>query len=204
MTRPATTQIGDRSTAPRPWKMTTEAYFQLYEMGFFGDARVELLDGEVVETPAQLDPHGWGVSKSSEAAFLAYSDRYRFTVLTQMTLRLSETSSPDPDLHVVECPFGTPWQRRPLPLWVLEISDSTYRQDSTRKLRIYAAAGIVDYWILNLIARRLEVRRDPAKVGGKWTYRDVAHLGPGEAVVPLQGPPVTFAVDDLLPPIALP
>ena len=180
--------------------MSSEAYFQLYEMGYFGDARVELLEGEVIEMPAQLDPHQWGVSKTTEAAMRAYPDRSRFTVFTQGTLRLDGLSNPDPDLHVVECPLGTHWQDRPLPLWVLEVSDSTYRQDSTRKLRIYAAAGIGDYWILNLLVRRLEVYRDPAQVGGAWIYRDVAHLGPGETVTPLNGPPVAFAVDDLMPP----
>ena len=198
----ATIPLGPAS--PRPWKMTSDAYFQLTEMGYFGDKRVELLEGRVVEMPAQLDPHMWGITKSTRAALLAYPDLTRCSVFSQGTLRLSELTNPDPDVYVCACPLGTPWQRRPLPLWVLEVSESTYRLDSTRKLRIYAKAGIGDYWILNLLARRLEVHRDPARVRGRWAYRDVAHLAPGESVTPLAGPPVTFAVDDLLPPVADP
>ena len=202
MTAAATDAPAIRPTEPRPWRTTVEAYYQLAELGFFGDARVELLEGEIVEMPSQLDPHRWGVSKATAAAYAAYADESRFSVFPNGTLRLGRWSAPDPDLCVVECPLGTPWDQEPPPLWVLEVSATTYRLDSTRKLRIYARAGISDYWILNLNARRLEVHRGPAKIGGEWTYRDVAHLGPGESVTTINGPAVTFAVDRLLPPQA--
>ena len=202
MIRHAPTLASPRQAKPQPWKMTSEAYYQLAGMGYFGDARVELLEGRVVQMPAQLDPHMWGISKSTEAAMLAYPDRSRFTIFSQATLRLNDLCNPDPDVCVVACPLGTPWQQRPLPLWVLEVSESTYRLDSTRKLRIYAEAGVGDYWIINLLARRLEVHRGPERTRGRWVYRDVTHLGPGESLTPLDGPPVTFAVDDLLPPEA--
>ena len=52
----------------------------------------------------------------------------------------------------------TPAPIPPLP-FIIEVSDSTLRYDRAMKASLYARAGIMDYWILNLIDRVLEVHR---------------------------------------------
>ena len=44
---------------------------------------------------------------------------------------------------------------------LIEVADSTLNLDQTVKTRIYAAAGVHEYWIVNLIDRCIEVHRDP-------------------------------------------
>jgi Uma2 family endonuclease len=45
---------------------------------------------------------------------------------------------------------------------VIEVADSTLRRDRTLKRRLYAAAGIPVYWIVNLVDKQLEVYSHPS------------------------------------------
>src|SRR5262249_26853912 len=87
-------------------------------------------------------------------------------------------------------------------LLVVEIGDSTLREDRTTMASLYAAGGITDYWIVNLVQRQLEVYRnrtaDPAARFG-WSYADRTILDPGDFASPLALPQARVAVDDLLP-----
>ncbi len=86
-------------------------------------------------------------------------------------------------------------------LLVVEVSESSLKFDQTRKARIYARAGIPEYWIVNLQDRCVEVRRDPAPASPKVkpSYMTVTIHKAGESIVPLAMPQQSIAVDDLLP-----
>jgi Uma2 family endonuclease len=66
-------------------------------------------------------------------------------------------------------------------LLLIEPSDSSLEFDRSEKANLYAAAGIGDYWIVNLIERTVEVHRDPH--GGR--YHNVQSFGPGSLVAPI-------------------
>jgi hypothetical protein len=71
-----------------------------------------------------------------------------------------------------------------------------------RKLVAYARSGIVDYWIVDLVARVLEVHREPARPGParrRWGYASATVLGAGESIAPLARPSAAVRVADLLP-----
>ena len=53
----------------------------------------------------------------------------------------------------------------------MEIADSSLDRDRIFKKRIYAAAGIPYYWLLNLNTRSLEVYSEP--IDGEYTRRIV-------------------------------
>jgi len=85
---------------------------------------------------------------------------------------------------------------------VVGISDSTLAYDRGRKASLYASAGILDYWIINLVTPQVEIYRDPvadtaAPFGHRYSQR-VDHL-PGAILTPLALPNSTVAVVDLLP-----
>jgi Uma2 family endonuclease len=83
---------------------------------------------------------------------------------------------------------------------VLEVADWSLRLDRQTKARVYARAGIADYWIVNLVDRVLAVYREPVAEGRRGArYRDVRLAGPGERVAPLAAPNAASAVADLLP-----
>jgi Uma2 family endonuclease len=73
---------------------------------------------------------------------------------------------------------------------VVEISDSTLGFDLTTKAELYARAGIVEYWVVDVAARRLIVHRDPRE----GLYRAVTAYAEQESVAPLAAPHSALAV----------
>jgi Uma2 family endonuclease len=78
---------------------------------------------------------------------------------------------------------------------LIEISDSTLNFDLTVKSPLYARAGIVEYWVLDVAGRRLISHRDP--VAGKYTL--VAVYSEHESVAPLAAPKAWFCAAQALP-----
>ena len=119
-----------------------------------------------------------------------------------MPLVLNQTTDPIPDLAVVA---GSPRDYKEHPhtaKLVVKVSDSTLAYDKREKARLYAAAGIQDYWIVDLVHRQLIVHREPqadaAQPSGA-IYHDVKALPAGQSIAPLAAPHSTIAVNDLLP-----
>jgi Uma2 family endonuclease len=80
------------------------------------------------------------------------------------------------------------------------VADSTVAKDRTYKTRIYARAGIQEYWIVNLAERCLEVYRDPVAPPGQVAlYRSSQKLSPSQSLTPLAAATSTITVSDLLP-----
>jgi Uma2 family endonuclease len=167
--------------------------------GLFGGRRVELVEGEVLAMAAQATPHRASITKISQLLLNAFTARD--WVVIQGTLLLPPSGAPDPDFHVFDVPIGTPDDRLPVPILVIEVSDSTYARDSGPKLRMYARAGIADYWIVNLNLQRVEVYRRPENPTGKrlgWRYADRQVFEPGEIVSPLGRPALRLDVRGML------
>jgi Uma2 family endonuclease len=192
---------GPEMLPARRW--TRDEYYQMIDFGWFQDKRVELIDGEVIEMPAQKDYHGAAVTRTMDA--LRQTFRTGFWVRNQMSLDLSPHSVPDPDLAVVPgSPLGVTTST-PTPtsaLLVVEVSESTLPYDRGHKAHLYAAGGIADYWIVNLVQRQLEVYRDPIADNTQpfgFRYANRTILDPPDVVSPLAAPQASITVADLLP-----
>jgi hypothetical protein len=147
----------------------------------------------------QKDRHMWSVSKITR--LLIHATTLKDTLIVQGTLYLDEQNAPEPDFHLFDVPIGTPREKLPLPILIIEVSDTTYRRDSGTKLRLYARVGVADYGIVNLPENRIEVYRKPANRTGKetdWGYASVNHLAIGETVAMLKRPKVRFEVEAML------
>jgi Uma2 family endonuclease len=193
--------------APEPpattrFRWTVKRYFALARAGILDGRRVELLHGEIIKVPAQADPHMLAIAKGSRLLLHAFPPEGH-CVFIQGTLVLGKYDAPDPDFHVFDAPEGTPRNRRPkLPFLLIEVSDTTYRKDNGPKLRMYAAAGIADYWIVNLPLQRVEVYRVPENATGDpgdWRYATTTFFTRGQRVTLLARPDVSFDVDAMLP-----
>jgi Uma2 family endonuclease len=191
---------GPGHAEPRKW--TRDEYLQMSDWSWFDLTRVQLIGGEVIEMAPQLNAHAAAVSLTVDAVSAAFGPGY--WVRTGATLDLSPRGMPDPDIAVVQ---GSPRTAQPrgIPttaLLVIEVSQSTLRDDRTSKASLYAAASIADYWIVNLVQRQLEVHRNPVQDGGKqfgWRYDDRTIVQPGSMVSPLAVAAARISVDDLLP-----
>jgi len=78
---------------------------------------------------------------------------------------------------------------------VVEVADTSLTFDLTVKAALYARAGIVEYWVLDVSGRRLVVHRDPQD--GK--YRSVVAFSEHESAAPLASPDSAFRVGDAFP-----
>jgi Uma2 family endonuclease len=183
-------------------RWSREDYDKMIDAGIFapGD-RVELIDGEIIEVSPQNSGHTTAVRLTEDALRAAFGAG--FEVRTQMPLALDPHSEPEPDVAVVP---GSPRAYRhahpATALLVVEVADSTLAYDREQKSSLYARAGITDYWLLNLVDRRLEVYRDAvpmAQARYGWGYQTIQQYTSEGAVVPLAAPHVLIAIVDLLP-----
>ena len=53
---------------------------------------------------------------------------------------------------------------------VVEVADTTLPRDRTSKKRVYAQAGVPDYWIVNLLYQCIEVYGEPTARSGAEDY----------------------------------
>jgi Uma2 family endonuclease len=81
-------------------------------------------------------------------------------------------------------------------LLVIEVAFSSIRRDRLVKPRIYAAAGIPEYWIVDLTTDSVTVLRYPISAG----YTAAEEYGRGQRIRLHALPEVVLAVDLFLPP----
>jgi Uma2 family endonuclease len=182
----------------RRW--TRIEYDRLIDAGFFrpGDP-VELLGGQMVVAEPQGSRHYAALRATQEALRAAFSDGWE--IRGQGPIALDDESEPEPDLAVVPGTFRDYRTAHPSsPSLVVEVSETSLTLDRAHKDSLYARAGLVDYWIVNLPERRLEVYRDAepdatARFG--WRYRSITILEPGASVSPLARPDRRIQVSDL-------
>jgi Uma2 family endonuclease len=189
-----------KAAVAKRFRWSVKRYFRLSEMGFFGDRRVELINGEIIEVPAQAQAHRFAITKITRQLIPAF-DPKKWWVVIQGTLVLPRHSAPDPDFHIFDVPEGTPDDQLPTATLVIEVSETSYLKDSGPKLRLYASAGIPEYWIVNLLKQQVEVHRQPENRTGKpsgWRYGSVTIHRAGETVSPLHRPDLRFPVDQML------
>jgi Uma2 family endonuclease len=116
----------------------------------------------------------------------------------------TEDSEPEPDLVLVRGSSRQFLSRHPQPPdvgLVIEVADTTLSQDRNDKSRLYARAGIVEYWLVNVRNGQLEVFTHPSGRTTSPAYAQQQVFEPGQTVdLRLDGHLLaTINVADLLP-----
>lgn len=185
--------------AVRLKRWSREEYHRLAAAGFFGDDdRFELIDGEIVEMVPIGPKHAGVTTLVGDALRSAVGPSYH--IRDQNPLALTPYSEPQPDVAVVAGGPRDYLDGHPASaVLVVEVADTTGSYDRERKGPLYAAAGIPEYWIVDLPTRTVEVYRAPERRPDGWAYgtRLVAH--PGETLTPASLPHASVRIDDLLP-----
>jgi Uma2 family endonuclease len=176
---------------------TVTSYFELAERGLLEDGdHVELLEGLIVASPPQGPLHA-SVTMAVDAA-LRRAIGERASIRVQMPFVAGPRSVPEPDIAVVSGTAADYRDRHPSrALLIVEIADSSLPQDRLSKSRIYARAGVVEYWILNLRDRCVEVHARPNAEGRVYTATRRAFRG--DLIELAAFPGTTVRVADLLP-----
>ena len=183
-------------------RWTRDEYERLVDHGFLDeDDPVELLDGLLLVKEPQHSRHRTSVLLVARAVERAFGEGW--FVQTQSPISLDDRSEPEPDVCVVR---GSPRDyvdaHPTRPALIVEVAQSGLPLARGRKATAYARARVADYWIVNLIDRVLEVRREPVPEPAApygWDYALVDVLGPADRVSTLGAPAIQIPVIDLLP-----
>jgi Uma2 family endonuclease len=170
--------------------ITRREYEELVELGWFRDEKVELLEGRLVRMSPQGPPHAEIVASLNEVLVEAVRGRAR--VRPQLPFSLDDLSEPEPDLAIV--PLGTYRDAHPSrALLVIEVSETSLGKDQRLKNRLYAAAGIPEYWLVDVAGVAIEVRSSPTAKG----YARIERVTGGEIEISAL-PGATLDVDAIL------
>jgi Uma2 family endonuclease len=183
-------------------RFSVAEYHKMIEIGILTeDDNIELLDGYLVHKMSRNPPHDAAIQKIMKRLFRILPPDWDLRIQSAITLSRSE---PEPDLAIVRGDETRYLANHPGPAdtgLVIEVADSTLDSDRLDKGRNYAEAGIVYYWIVNLVDRQIEVYTLPSgatatpSFGRRQDYRvgdDVPLLLDGAAVA-------NIPVRDLLP-----
>ena len=192
-----TARDSESLTCPRPLRWTREEYHALGKLGLFNGRRVEFINGEIFEMSPKGWPHVVGCRKTAEILEKAFAGIG--WVARQEPLGTVD-SEPEPDVSVLPGRFEEYTDHPTTALLIVEIADTSLDHDTTIKAKLYATAGIADYWVLDVINARLLVFRNPMPIAaGGIAYRTHQSLISTDTIFPLGSPDYSVRVADLLP-----
>lgn len=181
----------DVSAPPRIRPLRRAEYDKLIELGEFQDERIELLEGALVVMSPIGPPHTSTVQKLT--AFFVVALQGRASVRIQSPFAADDVSEPEPD--VVVAPLGEYDTEHPSRAYlIIEVAESSLRQDRGLKRRLYAQCGVPEYWIVNLVEHCVEVNLEPEN--GR--YRKTACYARGESIHPVCFPDLEVRVLDIM------
>lgn len=173
--------VSSLQTEAKPFRTTVDTYYKMAETGLLDtEKRYELIHGVVLEMQPISPKHNYAVQSLSEQLRDCLGDTA--TVFSQGPTLLGDDSEPQPDILVLKPPKETYRERHPRPediLLIIEVANTTLQTDRTLKLRLYASAGIPEYWLLNLQKNQLELYRRPDPDEAR--YLGLHTLSEGEA-----------------------
>ena len=140
------------------------------------DARVELLDGRIIDM-SPIGPFHGSITKYLIQLFTAAAKK-RWITAAQDPVRLDDHSEPQPDLMLLKPVADFYRKRHPQPedvFLLVEVSDTTLTMDREDKIPAYGRAGIGEVWIVNLADLTIEAYREPHFSG--YGSRTVLHAG---------------------------
>jgi len=186
-------------TSLKHW--TVQDYHRMSELGILDeDERTELIAGQITLMAAKGTPHVTALRLLATALDELLADHSVF-VITQDPIQLDDFSEPEPDLVIVKgtiLDYVDHHPRRDQIDLVVEVADSTLKQDCEVKDKVYAQAGIADYWVLDVKNRQLHIFGQPTPTG----YTSHLILKEPNSVSLLAFPHLRLTLTSILPPVS--
>ncbi len=175
-------------------KWTIDDYHRMIAAGILCDRQVELLKGEIVEMSPSGEPHAYSSDEAGE--YLSELLAKRAKIRQAKPITLPNDSEPEPDIAVVQRLGRVYREHHPYPeniFWLIEYSNSSLEKDLERKSKIYAEAGIREYWVVNLKTSHLVVFREP--LNGDYATKFTLNTG---TIKPLAFDDIDVSVEQIL------
>jgi len=195
----ANPEITAPSGYPKRKRWTRAECKALESTGLWNNENLELIEGDLIDRMEKILPHVDTMMLVLEWLIGVFGIRY---IAPEATVDVAPednpTSEPEPDLAVLAQPRSAYRGENPKPADIrllVEISDTTLAFDRKVRAGLYARAGIAEYWVVDVVGRRVVVHRDPGGEG----WGEVTSHGPGESIEPLSALGRRFLVDDAFP-----
>lgn len=162
------------------YAFTVRDYHQLVEAGHFTRAdRIELINGELTLMPPIGPEHSYHTRRITNVL----PDELPPGVLLQMNepITIPDHSEPQPDAAIVKARADGYRKAHPGPkdvLLIIEVADSSVEFDMQVKSRLYARAGIPEYWVVDVKECCVHVHTNPAQRG----YKTIQVHAKGDAI----------------------
>lgn len=157
----------------KPRLLTTEEYHKMAEVGILThEDKVELIDGKILEMSPIGSRHAAYVNKINALLIRLIPEEYIISI--QNPIIAGPHSEPEPDIAVLQPKEDLYEHQLPMSkevLLVIEIADSSLEYDREVKQAVYAKAGIVEYWLVNLQDHQIEVYHGPFE--DQYRYREL-------------------------------
>lgn len=177
-------------------RFDVDDYHRMAQAGILSeDDRVELIDGEIVAMTPIGPRHNASVDRANRALVTTVGNEA--IVRVQGSVRLDRFHEPQPDFVLLRPRADFYASRLPGPsdiLLIIEIAESSLDYDREVKSRVYAQAGVREYWLVDLGDRLVSCYTQPR--GG--TYQEIRQHGSGQAVAPEALPQCALPIDALL------
>jgi Uma2 family endonuclease len=177
-------------------RFTVDEYHRMAEVGILSeDDRVELIDGEIVEMVPIGSRHAASVDRLTKVFTNLVGDQA--IVRVQNLIRLGGHSEPQPDIALLRPRADFYASAHPGPedvLLVVEVAETSADTDRAVKLLLYARAGVLEAWLVDLSGEIIEAYRHPSPDG----YRSVQHVTRGQTLSAQTFPDLSLPVDGIL------
>lgn len=178
----------------RPFSV--DEYYRMAQVGILGeDDRVELIEGEIIEMSPIGSRHAACVKRLT--ALLGRRLGEGAILSVQDPVRLGDYSEPQPDVALLRprADFYAGGHPAPEDVWlVIEVADTSAIIDRNLKPPLYARAGVIEVWIIDLSQDLIEVHTQPS--GG--AYQVVRQVRRGESLAPGQLPALGVSAEAVL------
>lgn len=180
-------------TAPPFVPITVNQLGLMIQGGILHDgAPIELIDGLLVRKDRSArgedfmthNPRHALLIKRLQRLLTAPCELAGLHMQIQLPVMLNDINAPEPDLAVVRGSEEDYADRHPGPsdlMLVIEVADSSVSTDRSTKQRLYATAGVAQYWLVNLPESQVEVYEQPDSTTGKYVRQTIYESG--QAVV---------------------
>ena len=143
------------NTSPLPVKLRVEDYLALDDLGAFQDyAKTELIEGEIIFMNAQHRPHARVKSNLYLILAAALRDSHpELGALVEVSISAPPHNVPEPDIVGTSQPNGDGLVPLDSVKLIVEVADTTLRNDLERKAALYARLGVPEYWVADVNGR---------------------------------------------------
>jgi Uma2 family endonuclease len=173
-----------------------DEYHRMSEAGILSeDDRVELVDGEILNISPIGSRHVGCVNRLN--GLLNQRIAQLALVSIQNPIRIDDYSEPEPDVALLK-PRADYYAQSLATvddvLLIIEVADTSLEYDRSVKLSLYARAGIVEVWLVNLSNDTVEACSQPAN----GIYQTVRIVKRGETILAEGFPTLVLSAEEIL------